>query len=290
MLRRLIREDIELTTHLAGDLWLVKIDPTQVEQVVVNLAVNARDAMPTGGQLTIETANVVLDAAYAARHLDVEPGEYVLLAVSDTGTGMSDEVMAHLFEPFFTTKDRGMGTGLGLSTVFGIVKQNGGHIGVYSEMGQGTTFKIYVPRGIDSAQAAPLPDSAVTHSLRGTETILLVEDEGEVQQLAADILRAHGYRVLAARNGTEALQIAASHQEVIHLLLTDVVMPGMSGKQLADQLQAERPTMRVLYTSGYTDNAIVHHNVLTEGTQFLSKPFDLDTLTRKVRDVLDDRV
>ncbi|MBU0704055.1 MAG: PAS domain S-box protein, partial [Chloroflexi bacterium] len=289
MLQRLIGEDIELTTLLADDLWPAKVDPTQVEQVVVNLAVNARDAMPGGGKLTIETANVVLDEEYAAHHLEVEPGEYILLAVSDTGTGMSDDVKAHLFEPFFTTKEKGKGTGLGLATVFGIVKQNKGHVWVYSEPGQGTSFKIYLPCASEGAAkpVQPLPPLAAA---RGSETVLLVEDETVVRELVRDILAAQGYRVLAARDGVEALQVAGEHEGPIHLLVTDVVMPRLSGKALADQLRSSRPEMRVLYTSGYTDNAIAHHGVLDEGVHFLSKPFELEALARKVRDVLDGSV
>jgi PAS domain S-box-containing protein len=288
MLRRIIGEDVELRTIPAEALWPVKIDPSQVDQVIVNLAVNARDAMPTGGKLTIETANVVLDEAYTARHLDVEPGEYVLLAVSDTGVGMSEEVKAHLFEPFFTTKEKGKGTGLGLATVHGIVKQNNSHIWVYSEPGRGTTFKIYLPRvRVDGgALARPLSPGAAL-AARGTETLLLVEDEDQVRDLIGDILTAQGYQILAANDGVEALQVAGRHVGPIHLLLSDVVMPRMSGRALADELRASHPEMRVLYTSGYTDNAIVHHGVLEEGTHFLSKPFDMETLAHKVRSVLD---
>jgi PAS domain S-box-containing protein len=287
MLRRLIGEDVELTLRPAEELWPVKIDPTQVEQVVINLAVNARDAMPSGGSLTLETANVMLDTAYAARHLDVEPGEYVLLAVSDTGAGMSNEVKARLFEPFFTTKERGKGTGLGLATVFGIVKQNRGHIWVYSEAGQGTTFKVYLPRAAEGALAlSRLPTVSVEPSARGSETLLVVEDESDVRDLVRDILAAWGYRILAARDGVEALEVAQSHEGSIHLLITDVVMPRLSGKALADQLRASRPGLRVLFTSGYTDNAIVQHGVLAEGVHFLSKPFELEALARKVREVL----
>jgi PAS domain S-box-containing protein len=285
MLRRLIGEDVELILLSTRDLWPVKIDPTQVEQAVVNLAVNARDAMPRGGKLTIETANVVFDEAYAAHHLEVEPGEYTLLAVSDNGVGMNEEVKTHLFEPFFTTKERGKGTGLGLATVFGIVKQNGGHVRVYSEVGQGTTFKIYLPRVAENVPTPlRLPQPAAA---RGMETLLIVEDELPVRELTRDILLDHGYRVLAAGDGVEALRIAGEHEGPIHLLLTDVVMPRMSGRELANQLRDRRPETRVLFTSGYTDNAVVHHGVLVEGVHFLSKPFELEALVQKVREVLD---
>ena len=287
MLRRLIGEDVVLKTRLAHDLWPVKVDPAQIEQVVINLAVNARDAMPEGGKLSIETANVVLDAAYAAHHLDVEPGEYVLLAISDTGVGMSDKVKAHLFEPFFTTKERGKGTGLGLASVHGIIKQNEGHIGVYSEVGQGTSFKIYLPRtaaGVGPTRPVPPEGAALP---RGSETVLVVEDEAPVRGLMREILAAQGYRVLTAGDGMEALRVAREHPAPIHLLITDVVMPRMSGRALADELQPLRPEMRVLYTSGYTDDAIVHHGVLDEGVHFLPKPFELEALAQRVRSVLD---
>jgi CheY-like chemotaxis protein len=286
MLRRLIGEDIDLATHLPSGLWPVKIDPTQVEQVVVNLAVNARDAMPTGGKLTIETANVVLDEVYAAQHLEVEPGEYVLLAISDNGVGMSEDILDRIFEPFFTTKERGKGTGLGLATVFGIAKQNQGHISVYSEVDRGTTFKIYLPRAAEGARAAPQATSDRATLPRGSETLLLVEDETPVRELSRDILTGQGYLVLTAKDGVEALEIAQRHQGPIHLLLTDVVMPRLGGRALADHLHTSRPEMRVLYTSGYTDDAIVHHGVLDEGVHFLSKPYDLEELARKVREVL----
>jgi PAS domain S-box-containing protein len=288
MLWRLIGEDIELVTHLADGLWPIRIDPTQIEQVVVNLAVNARDAMPTGGRLTIETANAVLDAAYAAYRLEVEAGEYVLLAISDNGVGMNDEVKAHLFEPFFTTKERGRGTGLGLATVFGIVKQNKGHIAVYSEPGQGTTFKIYLPRLEAGAHAAPeQPAERAAPLPRGSETVMLVEDETQVREMVKDALVAQGYRVLTAQDGVEALQVIEEYGEPVHLLITDVVMPRLGGRALADQLRPRHPTMRVLFTSGYTDDAIVQHGVLEEGIHFLSKPFELEALARKVREVLD---
>ncbi len=295
MLQRLIGEDIDMRLRLADDLWPVEIDPTQVEQVVINLAVNARDAMPTGGRLTLETANVVLDAAYADRRLGVEPGEYVLLAVSDTGVGMDKDVQEHLFEPFFTTKERGKGTGLGLATVFGIVKQNRGHIAVYSEVGQGTTFKIYLPKVKAETEAkvkakAKAKAKDPTSTSTSTSTILVVEDEAEVRKLMRDILLDQGYRVLTARDGLEALQVAEAHEGPIHLLLTDVIMPYMSGRELADRLRPRQPEMRVLYISGYTDDAIVHHGVLDEDTAFLAKPFEVEALARKVREVLDSNL
>ena len=287
MLRRIIGEDIELVTLLAEDLGRVKIDPGQIEQVILNLAVNARDAMPSGGKLTIETANVVLDEEYAHAHVAVVPGHYVRLSISDTGVGMPRELMGKVFEPFFTTKEKGKGTGLGLSMVYGIVKQIGGNIWVYSEPGHGTTFKIYLPRveeQLDTFHALDEIDS----SPRGGETVLLVEDDPSVRDLALRLLRQQGYTVLEAANGVEALHVAQEHGgEKIHLLLTDVVMPQMGGKELADQLKIFRPDVKVLYTSGYTDDAIVHHGVLEPGTHFLQKPFSLKTLSHKVREVLD---
>jgi two-component system, cell cycle sensor histidine kinase and response regulator CckA len=290
VLRRIIGEDIELVALLDGNLGRVKIDPGQIEQVIFNLAVNARDAMPSGGKLLIETTNVELDKEYANAHIGVVPGRYVKLSVSDTGIGMSQEVREKVFEPFFTTKDKSKGTGLGLSTVYGIVKQSGGNIWVYSEPGHGTTFKIYLPKveeeldtlhGRDETEFLP----------RGSETVLLVEDEQEVRLLAHRLLSQQGYRVLEATNGKEALYVAQEQGgEEIHLLLTDVVMPQMGGKELADQLKIFRPDVKVLYTSGYTDDAIVHHGVLEPGTHFLQKPFSLKTLSHKVREVLDEGV
>jgi CheY-like chemotaxis protein len=288
MLQRIIGEDIELKTRLGEGLWSVEIDPTQVEQVVVNLAVNARDAMPGGGKLSIETANVVLNEAYAAQHLDVVPGEYVLLAVGDTGLGMSEEVRAHVFEPFFTTKEKGKGTGLGLATVFGIVKQNRGHIGVESEVGLGTTFEIYLPRLAADQQTVPKRLRAyVELPAQGSETVLVVEDEAPVRDLVRDILEAQGYQVITAGDGLEGLEVAQHHEGPIHLLLTDVVMPRLSGRALAEQLRPMRPEMRVLFTSGYADDAIIHRGMLEEGVDFLPKPFELESLARKVRAILD---
>jgi PAS domain S-box-containing protein len=285
LLRRLIREDIELVTLPAADLWQVKVDPGQIEQVLVNLVVNARDAMPNGGQLTIEMRNVVLDDSYIRSHISIIPGSYVMLAVSDTGVGMSPEVQARLFEPFFTTKEPGKGTGLGLATCYGIVKQSGGNIWVYSEVGHGTTVKVYLPRVDELAESSAVADEA-THLL-GTETVLLVEDEPAVRALAARVLRNLGYLVLEAINGTEGLSVAQAHTGHIDLLLADVVMPEVGGKSLSEQLTSQYPNMKVLFMSGYTDNAIVHHGRLDEGVVFLQKPFTPAALARKVRAVLD---
>jgi PAS domain S-box-containing protein len=286
MLRRIIGEDIELVTLLARDLGRVKIDPGQIEQVILNLAVNSRDAMPSGGKLTIETANVVLDEEYAHAHVAVIPGHYVRLSISDTGVGMPRELKEKVFEPFFTTKEKGKGTGLGLSMVYGIIKQIGGNIWVYSEPGHGTTFKIYLPRVEEQLDTFHALDEADSFP-RGDETVLLVEDDPSVRDLALRLLRQQGYTVLEAANGVEALHVAQEHGgEKIHLLLTDVVMPQMGGKELADQLKIFRPDVKVLYTSGYTDDAIVHHGVLEPGTHFLQKPFSLKTLSHKVREIL----
>ncbi len=286
MLRRLIGEDIELVTVCKEGLGRVKADPGQLEQVIMNLAVNSRDAMPRGGKLTIETANVELGEAYVRNHAAVNPGRYVMLAVSDTGHGMDAETQARIFEPFFTTKEQGKGTGLGLATVYGIVKQSGGNIWVYSEPGRGATFKIYFPRAEEVAkfvEPPPTRDSAP----RGSETILLVEDEDAVRSLVRALLEPNGYKVLEARQAVEALSICERHKEPIHLLLTDVVMPTMSGRVLAARLAPVRPEMKVLFMSGYTDGAIVNHGVLEAGTAFLQKPFTPDSLGRKVREVLD---
>jgi signal transduction histidine kinase/CheY-like chemotaxis protein len=289
MLRRILGEDIDYVQVLAPDLGVVRADPGQIEQVLMNLVVNARDAMPEGGKLTIETTNMEIDEEYASRHVAVEPGAYVLLAVTDTGRGMDEQTKARLFEPFFTTKEKGKGTGLGLSTVYGIVKQSGGNIWVYSEPGRGTTFKIYLPRELAATATAAKPRTVPRRST-GTETILLVEDEEALRKVARRALDAAGYTVLSAADGDEALLICAQHVGDIHLLLTDVVMPRMSGRALAQELSKTRPTLKVLYMSGYTDNAIVHHGVLDAGTHFLGKPFTAADVTRKVREVLDSGI
>jgi PAS domain S-box-containing protein len=288
LLRRLIGEDIELLTKTAPDLGLVKTDPSQIEQVIMNLAVNARDAMPDGGRLTLETANVELDSSYAEEHPGVIPGPYVMLAVSDDGTGMTAETQARIFEPFFTTKELGRGTGLGLSMVYGIVSQSGGHIWVYSELGHGTTFKIYLPR-TDEKASNFLVEKQVVSSLRGTELILVVEDDPQLRELVNNILTASGYSVLAPTDAQAIHSIAEDALSKINLLLTDVVMPGINGRELARQFVSRNPGIKVLYMSGYTENAIVHHGVLDESTHFLQKPFTPTALTAKVREVLDQK-
>lgn len=288
MLRRLIGEDIDLVTLLADGLGRVMADPGQIEQVIMNLAVNARDAMPQGGRLTIETANVNLDAAYARSRPGVEPGSHVVLAVSDTGHGMPQEVLSHLFEPFFTTKEPGKGTGLGLATVHGIVKQSGGHIFVYSEPQHGTTFKIYLPRLEEAAEASKTVSAeAEADWPRGSETVLLVEDEASLRSLVRECLEGSGYAVIEARHAGHALEIAEGHAAPIDLLMTDVVMPGMSGRELARRLTVSHPSMKVLYMSGYTDDAVVLHGVLAADVAFLQKPFTGEALARKLREVLD---
>jgi two-component system cell cycle sensor histidine kinase/response regulator CckA len=287
MLRRLIGEDVEFCTELDPAAGHIRADPSQIEQVIVNLAVNARDAMPKGGKLTIKTVKTALDANQAKRLNDLSAGEYVLLAVTDTGTGMSEQVKAHLFEPFFTTKPPGKGTGLGLATCFGIVKQNAGCIRAQSELGKGTTFSIYFPQAQAPAEQPPVK-SQVTPLAGGDETVLLVEDEPVVRELAALTLREKGYTVFEAENGTEGLRLAQQH-DGIDLVMTDVVMPSMGGKEMADTLQESHPEMRVLFTSGYNEDALGEHGVLKPGIVFLQKPYLTATLVRKVRETLDAR-
>jgi PAS domain S-box-containing protein len=286
MLRRLIGEDVELTILQSDDLGRVKADRSQMEQVLMNLAINARDAISAGGKLTIETMNANLDEDYARQHVAVRPGPHVLLAVSDTGSGMDAETLSHIFEPFFTTKEQGKGTGLGLSTVYGIVKQSGGNIWVYSEPGRGTTFKIYLPR-VEEAVEKVEPDTAQTRPVGGSETVLLVEDEEGIRKVVCRVLRPKGYTVLEAQDPNNGLALSAAHPGPIHLLITDIVLPQMSGAALADRIVQERPGTKVLYMSGYTDNAIVHHGLLDRGKAFLPKPFSPATILRKVREVLD---
>jgi len=287
ILRRLIGEDVQLETSSAPDLGLIKADRSQIEQVILNLAVNARDAMPQGGRLTIETANVELDASYSHPPAVLSPGRYVMLAVTDNGCGMDAETQAHVFEPFFTTKEKGKGTGLGLATVYGVVKQSGGYVWVYSEPGRGTSFKIYLPRIEETAVPAGRHGKSETQiPERGSETILLVEDEKGVRELAREYLASSGYTVIEAEDGHTALELAAMHVGPIHLLLTDVVMPGISGRELAERVSQIRPGIKIIYMSGYTDQAVVHHGILRNDAVLLQKPFTLMTLAGKLREML----
>lgn len=288
LLRRLIGENIELVTRTASKAGLVKADPAQIEQVILNLALNARDAMAEGGRLTLETDNVELDADFVSRQPGSVPGSYVLLRVSDNGVGMDPATVAHIFEPFFTTKEKGKGTGLGLATVYGIVKQSGGYVVVTSQEGEGTTIEIYLPWADESAAA--MEDAEVPQGVhRGSETILVVEDEEAVCKLSCEFLSNRGYKVLAASDGLEALQVSEQYRGPIHLLLTDVVMPGINGQELARRLGPLRPEMKIMYIPGYTDNAIAQKFLVDPGTVFLQKPFPLDTLACKVREVLEGR-
>jgi PAS domain S-box-containing protein len=289
LLTRLIGEDIDLVMIPGAELGAVRADPSQIEQVIMNLAVNARDAMPQGGKLTLETVNVSLDESYARLHAPAEPGEYVMLAITDTGMGMDSETQSHIFEPFFTTKGI-KGTGLGLSTVYGIVKQSGGYIWVYSEPGRGTSFKIYLPRVSASGEFIASQPQASIEVSPGHETILLVEDETNVRQLTRHYLQGQGYTVLEAADAATAIQISNSHPGAIHLLFTDVVMPGMNGRQLAHAISSARPETRVLYMSGYTENVIGHNGTLDVNVNLLQKPFTLPALKAKVREVLDTQI
>lgn len=263
--------------------WPVLADPTQIEQILVNLVVNARDAMPGGGRLSVGLQNVEFDAVGVAAHPGLQPGSYVELAVSDTGSGMDPDTVSRIFEPFFTTKEAGKGTGLGLATVYGIVQQSGGAVEVQSQIGRGTAFYVYLPKTSDEVAAAPLKPAAAA---RGSETVLLVEDDDRVRALLASMLQKHGYTVLLASQGDQALQVAGRHAGPIHLLLTDVVMPGMSGRALSERLAAARPDTRVLYMSGYSDDALLGHGVRSASTHFIQKPFSIETLDQKVRQVL----
>jgi two-component system cell cycle sensor histidine kinase/response regulator CckA len=286
MLRRLIGEDVRLATRLDPALGPVKADPGQIEQVIVNLCVNARDAMPTGGQLTVETGNVTLDEGYARTHAGVRPGDYSMLAVSDTGTGLDEATKARIFEPFFTTKGPGKGTGLGLAVVHGVVQQGGGHVEVHTELGQGTTFKVYLPQ-VRERVASGKSSPNLFLMPKGAETVLLVEDEVGVRALARHILSGCGYTVLEAGDGREAVRLVEAHTGPLHLLASDVVMPNFGGRQLAERVDALRPGIKVLFLSGYTDDAVVRHGVLEADFAFLQKPFTPSGLAVKVRDVLD---
>ncbi|MFN2452726.1 MAG: response regulator [Pyrinomonadaceae bacterium] len=286
MLRRLIGEDIRILNALGVDLWRVKADAGQLEQVILNLAVNARDAMPQGGNLTIETANVEISESHTHGYAGLEPGAYVMLAVSDTGCGMNAETLSRIFEPFFTTKEIGKGTGLGLSTVYGIARQSGGHVLAHSEVGIGSTFKIYLPRVNEPSEPTNTAESRVAVVQPTSQTVLLVEDEESIRQLVREVLEMDGYRVLETSGGDEALPLCRSYEGAIDLMLTDVVMPHMSGRELTERAAFFRPEMKVLYMSGYTDEAIFHHGVSNVGMAYLEKPFAADELVRKVREVL----
>ena len=287
MFVRLIGEDVEIKIILESALWKVEIDPGQMEQVIMNLVVNARDAMPNGGKLIIETANMDLDGNYFAEHGIVEkrPGSYVMLTISDTGSGMDKEVQKHIFDPFYTTKEKGKGTGLGLSTIFGIVKQNKGFIWIYSEPGQGSTFKIYLPKVKGDVKVEEEEQISV-ENVGGSEIVLIVEDDKSLRKLARTVLKQKGYKVLVAENGEDALRVSKEHKGPIDLMIADVVMPKMSGKETAERLQPLYPQMKIIYMSGYTDDSIIHRGVLAPGLNFIEKPFTPEMLARKVREVL----
>jgi two-component system cell cycle sensor histidine kinase/response regulator CckA len=286
LLPRLIGEDVELVIHTVQNLGAVRADAGQMEQIIMNLAVNSRDAMPRGGRLIIETSNVELDSSYTASHPLMAPGPYVLLAVTDTGTGMDADTQARIFEPFFTTKEQGKGTGLGLATVYGIVKQSGGFIWVYSEVGKGTTFKVYLPR-VDQQSQKFTPTHSAEDMPRGSETILLVEDEQDVREIAREFLVLGGYTVLEANDGDAAIEHAGRHQGPIHVLLTDMVMPGLTGRELASRLTSVRPGLKVIFMSGYTEQAAGCPGEWDSSSVLLSKPFTRSAILRTVREVLD---
>ena len=285
LLRRLIGDDIQIQSNLDPHLGLAKADPGQLEQVIMNLAINARDAMPNGGRLFLETSNIDADQAYVSQHSTVTPGPYVMLSVSDTGSGMDSSTLDRIFEPFFTTKGRNRGTGLGLATVYGIVKQSGGYLWVYSELGLGTVFKIYLPRTAES-QALSIPPPIQSRAARGSETVLLVEDQPLLRKVVATMLQQDGYHVLSAEDPAQGLELARSHTGAIDLLITDIIMPGMNGPVLAEQVELLRPGTKVLFVSGYAENIVSHHGQLRVADAFLQKPFTCESLGRKVREVL----
>jgi CheY-like chemotaxis protein len=287
MLRRLVAANIGISIGLRPDLSGVRTDPGQLEQVIMNLVINAADAMPSGGQLAIETSEVLLDAEYARQHAGMLPGRYVALVVSDTGTGMDDATRARIFDPFFTTKPAGVGTGLGLATVYGIVRQSHGYIWVYSVMGHGTTFKVHFPAVAADGLLVWQAGNETAIAERGTETILLVEDEPAVRESTRRILIRHGYTVLVAGSGTEALRISAEHAGTIDLVISDLMMPDLGGRELAEQLRSRRPHMRLLFMSGYTDDDVRRRGLLELADEFIQKPFSFDELTRRVRELLD---
>ncbi|MBU1055732.1 MAG: response regulator [Proteobacteria bacterium] len=286
MLLRMIGEDIELRAFLAPDLGQIEADTGQIEQVIMNLIVNARDAMPEGGKITLETENVDIDEKYADTHTSVIPGSYVMLSISDTGIGMSDETRIRIFDPFYTTKDKGKGTGLGLSTVYGIIKQSKGNIWVYSEPGKGCTFKIYLPQVEKPIPKAELMPKSID-TLIGSETILVAEDDEMVRNFIVRALQGYGYKVLTAASGEEAIEISLAYKNTIHLLLTDVIMPGINSRDMEESIKTSRPKIKVLYMSGYTDNTIVHYGVLDPGKEFIAKPFTPESMARKVREVIE---
>lgn len=286
LLQRLIGDDVQIQSKLDPKIGRVRADPGQLEQVIMNLAINARDAMPNGGKLFLETSNIDADEAYVKQHSTVTPGPYVMLSVSDTGAGMDSSMLDRIFEPFFTTKERGKGTGLGLSTVYGIVKQSGGYIWVYSELGMGTVFKIYLPRTAESAAASVAP-GIEARVARGCETVLVVEDQALLRKVVVSMLEQDGYKVLSAQDPQEGLELARAHKGAIDLLISDVIMPGMNGRAFAEQLNLTRPGTKVLFVSGYTENIVSHHGQLEVGSGFLQKPFTYELLGRKVREILD---
>ncbi len=284
MMKRLLGGRVELSLDLAPAIWTVSADPIELERVLMNLVLNSRDAMPDGGKLIVETANVVIDEEYASSHADTTPGEYVMIAVTDSGAGMTREVREKLFEPFFTTKEKGKGTGLGLPSVYGIVKQSGGFLWVYSEVDQGTTFKVYLPRATEPQQTSHRTPTRNRNV--GAETILLVEDDAEVRQVASRILRRNGYRVLEADNGAEALRVCENEEDEVDLIVTDLVMPEMGGSELAERIRENQPDARILFTSGYTEDAVFRQSLLHTGEAFLEKPFTPAKLANKARQVL----